>query len=236
MGLERLAPRLESFEELLKRAGESESKAVDGDSRAAILAAGAALREALPQAFADDDRGDQRESIILHSLLRQVPEVGRVTLDKIFGAGLTSIDMLERANVGDLSVTTGISTRLSERICEFMGQYRAEKEARRASDSPKGWLGALTPLVEELGAHHEAFQRLAGSDEDRPEEAASRKLHRRARQDASLKLNVLLAEMGEVQFVDELQRLPFEGRLQSLKSFLGTLAEAAATPKPVEGP
>jgi len=82
-------------------------------------------------------------------------------------------------------------------------------------------------VVDTLAAHHGEFQKYSGGDDEGPEDAAQRKLHRRGRQEASLKTNVLLAEMGEVQMVDELQRLPFEGRLLRLKGFLESLAEAA---------
>lgn len=225
MGLERLATRLESFRGLLCKAGGDDVFAFDGEVRATILRAAEELRKTLPQAFSPESDGDQRDNIILHSLLQQVPEVGQVTIDKVFAAGLTLIDMLERGNVAYLSTATGISERLSEHVCAFLRKYCQERDARRDFDSPKAWLRALGPVVDALEEHHSKYQRYENGKDGESGRAQNRKLHRRGRQDASLQLNVLLAEMGEVQMVDELQRLTFDGRIKRLRSYLSSLAQ-----------
>lgn len=220
MGFASLLPSLDRFEALLREAGDNEA-VVDGANRQALIAAFADLAAALPEAFAFQEQEDQRDTVIVHCLLRQVPDVGKVTLDKIFGAGVTTVEMLERANPGDLTQTTGVSSRLSERICQAVARYCVERDARQGFDSPTLWLDALEPLLADLAAHHAGFLEQKGHA---AQDAQARRIHRKAREIASLRLWILLAEMGEVHLVDELQKLSFENRIQRLRDFTAALA------------
>ncbi|MBI5016121.1 MAG: hypothetical protein HZB55_11645 [Deltaproteobacteria bacterium] len=227
MGLESLSPALGGFESLLRWASDGEATAVDGEVRDEILRAGAELSAVLPLAFAQDDGGDQRDAVLLHCLLRQVPDVGRVSLDKIFSAGLTSLEMLERASPGDLNQTTGVRPRLCERICDGVQTYVAESGARRASaPGPSEWLGLLEPLIVRLSEHHGAYRQCVDAELQGGDRAPEKRRHRRGRLYAALRIDALLAEMGEVTLVDELQRLPFDGRLRRLGEFVAALRPA----------
>jgi hypothetical protein len=229
MGLRSLAPSLEEFGSLLRQAAAGNARAVEGATREAILRAHADLADVLPQAFVSEQGGDQRDSVILYSLLRQIPEVGRVSLDKVFSAGLTSIDMLERASAQELTQTAGVPLHLSGRICEIVQRYQAESRARQASVlGPSDWLVLLEPHLARLAEHHGAYLETPSQEEDSQEDAASRRRHRRGRQDAALKIDVLLAEMGEAKLVDELQRLTFADRIQRLRELGATLRPGAA--------
>ncbi len=220
MGFSSLLPTLDHFESLLREAADGNEPVVEGPGREAVLAAFSELAAVLPEAFAFQEGEDQRDTVIVHSLLRQVPDVGKVTLDKVFSAGLTTVEMLERANANDLTQTTGVSPRLSERICEAVAAYCVEREARQGFDAPSMWLEILRPVFADLEEHHAAFQDCGGYG---AEDAAGRRTHRRARETAALRLNVLLAEMGEVQLVDETQRLSFDHRIQRLREFVASL-------------
>lgn len=163
---------------------------------------------------------------MVHSLLRQVPDVGRVTLDKVFGAGLTTIEMLERANSRDLTVTTGVPARLSDRICGTVQQYSAESRTRQTYTTPEQWLGEIQPILDTLESENRAF-RSAEEETDGTEVAAARRLHRRTREHAALQLDVLLAEMGQLGLVDEVQRVPFDARISRLRDFSGSLTRGS---------
>jgi hypothetical protein len=221
MGLQDLVPILDQLAACLSRAGRGDATTIDGTLRDAILEVAAQLAALLPQAFGAAEERDQKDGIILHSLLRQVPEVGKVTLDKIFGAGLTSLEMLYHASTQELARTTGVPTHLCDRICQVVQDHRVHR-AVEAVDSITDGLHLLEPIVAELDQHHQAFQNCGG---DRSAGAEARKRHRRARQNAALRTNVLLAEMGQVHLVDEIQRLPFDGRIQRLRDFMASLEQ-----------
>jgi hypothetical protein len=222
MGLESLVPPLEAFESLLTEAGEGDQSVIDGWDRDQLLEAYGELSRVLPETFTEGEGEDAKDGVVVHSLLRQVPDVGRVTLDKVFGAGLTTIEMLERANSLDLTVTTGVPARLSDRICGTVQQYSAESRARQTYTTPEQWLGEIQPILDALESENRAF-RSAEEETDGTEVAAARRLHRRAREHAALQLDVLLAEMGQLGLVDDVQRVPFEARISRLRDFSGSL-------------
>ncbi len=222
MGLDSLVPPLEAFETLLTEAGESDQSVIEGLDRDQLLEAYEVLSRALPETFTEGEGEDEKDGVVVHSLLRQVPDVGRVTLDKVFGAGLTTIEMLERANSRDLTVTTGVPARLSDRICGTVQQYSVESRTRQTYTSPEQWLGEIQPVLDALENENQAF-RSAEEETDDTEVAAARRLHRRAREHAALQLDVLLAEMGQLGLVDEVQRVPFEARIARLRDFSGSL-------------
>ena len=59
--------------------------------------------------FASLDRS-LGEAIIVHALLRQIPDVGKVTLDKVYAAGLGALDLMILAKADDVASATGISS------------------------------------------------------------------------------------------------------------------------------
>jgi hypothetical protein len=223
MGVTDLGVALDGLATLLSRARADKAKAIDGSAREAILQASSELEKKLPQAFAlEEDDSDERDGIIVLSLLRQIPDVGTVTLDKIFGAGLASVELLACANTDDLARTTGISAELSKRVCISVQEYRKESGAIQALDSPVAWLDRIKPALDELELHHEAFLSCSADDDPGSDAAESRRTHRRKRQTASLRMTVLLAEMGEMQLVNEFQKLPFGRRIEQLRKFVKT--------------
>jgi hypothetical protein len=224
MGLGSMGETLGAFEGLLRKAAKDQVQVIDGYLRESILGTYRSLAEFLPAAFASEDH-NQQDSVILHLLLRQIPDVGTVSVDKIFGAGLISVDMLERAKPRDIELATGIPLRLSERICQALDHYRAESRIRLTWTSPEQWLSVLNPVLARIEAHHRDFDRLEGAHV-RSEADAHRRRHRRSRQEAALRVDTLLAEMGETRLVDELQRLSFEQRIGRLREFLGSLKGA----------
>ena len=78
-----------------------------------------------------------REAIIVHALLQQVPEVRKITIDKIYAAGLTSLDTLFFAKADEISATTGIGE-------ELASTHRREVPTVYARDR-RGWPMRLAP-------------------------------------------------------------------------------------------
>ena len=215
MGLTLAAQRMVDFEAALSLAQNSEQRVLQGDVRDLILWCYEDLIKVMPQAFVIGEEEQQREGIIIDSLLKQIPDVGRVTIDKLYRAGLTSLETLYLAKKDDLAVATGISSSLSERICEKFQAYRArlENEARDL----KGERDRLALMVTELRRLHEAYQR--ASDES---DAAEKRDCRQERQSCALWINILLAEIGELDLINELEKLSFDRRIERLEEYLAS--------------
>jgi hypothetical protein len=217
MELGDLCSALEGYREALGRAASAEGTTITGDVQADLMSAYAGLAVSMPEAFGLDGERGRRETIIVHALLQQVPDVRKVTIDKIYAAGLTNLDNLFLARPDEISATTGIGENLASQIVEKFQRYRREiaslADSTRASERKR-----LAELAVELRALHQDFERAASgwSDDDR----AEKKRFRTARAEALLQVKVLLARLGEVDRLSQIERLPFERKIEALEQYL----------------
>jgi hypothetical protein len=178
----------------------------------------------MPQAFGLEGERGRRETIIVHALLQQVPEVRKVTIDKIYAAGLTNLDHLFVARPDELSATTGIGENLASRIVEKFQRYRREiaslADTTRAAERQR-----LAELATELRGLHRDFERAAEGWSD--DERVAKKKFRQSRAEALLQVKVLLARLGEVDRLGTIERLPFERKIEQLEAYLREAKEAS---------
>lgn len=220
MGLPELIAAAERFLAALDVAATSPDRMIRDPAKQLLVDAYADLAKALPEAFALDSDQSQRDTVILRTLLRQVPGLGKVALDKIYEAGLTTLDMFMSAKPSDLVVATGISLDLAERIVDRFGTYRNET-ASLIPEPPKSqkrpgilYDKKLTELVVELEKRHVAFERMVAAWGQQA--VVERRRLRADRQATMLELNLLLARLGEVGLVEELEKASFERKIQIL--------------------
>jgi hypothetical protein len=216
--LRELVAALDRFSAVLSGAQVGGARTIDGDTRAAILHSYDALSTVMPQAFALDLDRSQREGVILQSLLLQVPEVKKVTLDKLYAAGLTTLEAMLLANPGDVAATTGIDEALAVRIVERFRTYKdqvktAVPDVTRAHEREK-----IAELTARLRSEHVAFESAAQGWTREADE--KKKELRKARAQTLLDIQVVLARLGEVDRLKEIERLPFERKLAHLEAFL----------------
>lgn len=218
LDLTELCTALDAFSAALAAAKTAGSRAIEGDRRTALLAAHDKLAEVMPQAFALDLDRSQRESVILQSLLLQVPEVKKVTIDKLYAAGLTTLEAMLLANPGDVAATTGIDEALATRIVARFREYHAQVRSRvpDATRTPeRERIAELTARLKRENEQYDAAARGWGR-----EDAEKKKELRAARARTLLDIQVMLARLGEVERLKELDRLPFERKVSQLESFL----------------
>lgn len=183
-----------------------------------LLGAYGKLTELMPAAFALEGERGRREPIIVRSLLLQVPGVHQVALDKIYAAGLLTLEMLYAAGAKELAETTGLDVALCARIHDRLQRYRrevAEIDPGRDRAAERGELSALLGAL--MGAHAEHERVASGWSKD---DAARRARARKERNDVMLRVNVLLAHLGEVDRLKALEKAPFAQKIQILSSFL----------------
>lgn len=221
---------LADLDESLAMAQQDESREVSGESRELILSIYEELAEILPGAFAVGEEGHRRDAIIIHSLLRQIPGIGYVTICKLYEAGLASLDALFLATDAEMADTTGVPIALCQRICDKIQEHRDRLKATSPEQLLEGDRRRLAHLVAELRRHHETFK--TACEADHPDEtiAAQKRNSRCKRQACALEINVVLAEMGEVGMVEQLEKLAFEQRVLQLEAHLAQVAAPAATP------
>lgn len=224
MELTSAAKRMNDFDEALSLAQTSEDRILGGEIRELILSSYEDLIAVLPQTFIIGEEEQQREGIIINSLLKQIPDLGRVTFEKLYGAGLTSLDTLFLAKKEDLAAATGIPLWLCERICNKFQEYREELDGTPRDVAQSGYRTRLSELVSELRRQHEGFERASAQEWSNPALASDKRKFRQNRQACVLQINVVLAEMGELDLVNEIQKLSFERRIQRLEEYLQSSA------------
>jgi hypothetical protein len=222
MGLTMAAQRMVDVETALSLAQGSEHRVLSGEIRELLLSCYDDLIEVMPQAFVVGEEEQQREGVIINALLMQIPNMGHVTIEKLFRAGLTSLDTLFLAHKEDLAAATGIPPKMSQQICEKFQAYRAELEGNSRALGVSGQRARLTEMLAELRRYHEGFELATENEWSNQELASDKREYRQQRQACSLRINVLLAEMGEVDLVNELQKFSFERRIQRIEEFLAS--------------
>lgn len=216
--LKELCTALDRFSEALASAQTTDGRTIDGDRRNVLLVRYDDLSSLMPQAFGLDVDRTQREAFILQSLLLQVPEVKKVTLDKLYAAGLTTLETMLLATPEDIAASTGIAEGLAARIVDRFRSYRDQvkesvPDATRAHERER-----VARLTARLRREHDEHERASQSWTKDAEE--QRKDLRKARAQTMLDIQVVLARLGEVERLKEIERLPFERKVAHLESFL----------------
>ena len=220
MNLPQTVQRISDLDDALLLALGSKERLVNSDIRRRILFSYEALERIMPEAFRLGDEGEKREDIIIKSLLKQIPRLGCVTLEKLYRAGLGSLDALFLANKEDLAAATGVSGRICELICDNVAQHRQKLGTLPDDAAQSVWRGRLAALVNSLRDEIDAARAPNGS----PAWPTSEEQRRRnQRQLYFLKITVILAEMGELEILGRLHKVSFKRRIQILDEYLARL-------------
>src|SRR5690606_36978647 len=130
---------------------------------------------ALPTAFELGNQRDRREAILVHQLLLQVPDVHKLTVDRIYAAGLSTISGLAGAAPSELHQVAGIPRERAAAVVAHFQTYLAERRRTSPEQAREATYRKLDAALAALEQAQEAFLQ-AESDED-----AARK--RKARRD-----------------------------------------------------
>jgi hypothetical protein len=219
--LRALAGALGDFNRAVDTALGSGKTAVDAELRKLLLDAYQPLIACLPRAFDLDGERDRREPIILRSLLLQVPGVMPLSVERCLAAGLNRLETIIKAPAEDLAAVTSIELPVAVRILELL---RAEGRvgAANASDERQ----RLQTLVGELSEAHAGFERAAASWG--VSSRADKQRSREQRERSWLKIQVVLARLGEVERIERCERLPFARKIEELERLLRPAAPVVA--------
>lgn len=209
-----LASRIEAFEDMLNRVCGA-NQMVDGVDRELVLAAYEAMQEVLPEAFDLGDERDRREPIIVHRLLQATSGVHPLLIDRLYAAGLTSLSVFYRASAAELQAATGIEASICQSIARTFRTYRnarSEVAAEAARDAEKNELRELNRRLSVTEQDFAMAEKMA--DDTR------RRILRRERQKLWGQAEILLAQLGEVDLIEELKRFPVRRKISRLERFL----------------
>jgi hypothetical protein len=230
MDLEDLCAALDGFCEAIDEAIASGQSRVSGERKAELLRRYQRLIDLIPSAFALEGERDRREPIIVESLLRQVPGVEKITIDKLFAVGLDRLAPLMSANAGDVAATSGIPLEVAARVTERFRAYRSAAPTAVAAHDTVAERRQLERLIAELKACHHDYERASAgwSAADRE----SKREARRRREEAFLQVRVALARLGETGRLESIEKRPFGQRIAEVERYINELRSRPADPKP----
>lgn len=212
--MDTLTIALDAFMDALKATNDAGVPIVEGAHRDAMLAAYAKLVKELPSAFKIDGEGRVREGIIVRALLNQLEDVRKVQQDRLFMAGLMSLDALCIAKPRDIVETTGLSVELATRISERFRRYRLEMSMLAHGDIRGEW-NKLREYTDLLSQAHTAFEQASELHHSK-----KKKESRRARELTMLDVKVMLARLGKPDSLNFIERAPFAEKISHLVALI----------------
>ncbi|MCU0692358.1 MAG: hypothetical protein MUF54_13240 [Polyangiaceae bacterium] len=218
MGMGELCKATDDFLAALDLAADTPAPRIKGDTRELLISAYDGLTEVMPEAFKLNEEQDRREPVIVQSLLRQVPGVRKVAMDKLYAAGLTRLEMYYVAKPYDVAQAAGLKDDLAEKIVRRFAQYRQEASVAAPDLERSHEHRRLAVLTAKLAQQNEAF--MTASKSLSAQAARDKRRVRQERNQTVLEINVLLARLGEVQLVAELEKSPFQGKVESVRAWL----------------
>jgi hypothetical protein len=218
MEMSELCTALDGFQSAIGKVRKAGQSNVAGADRDSLLAAYEPLLKTMPQVFELDAERNRREPVILQSLLRQVPDVEKLTIDRLYAAGLTSLDLYYRAKPDEIAATTSITLELATRIVELFARYRAGNGAHVGAATLAEEYKQLTSLTAQLRKQHVAFEEASAAWSR--DAIARKKELRRTRATTIQQIHVALARLGEVDRVGELEKLSYRRKIEQIERYL----------------
>lgn len=222
IGLLELVGGLGAFDAALERAA-GEPHAFIGDAAAdALTGAYERLRKQMPDAFMLPDRADHRRLILLESLLLQIPDMHRRTLAKLYAAGLSSLGQLGTAKPEEIAVVAGIDRSLAQTVVDHIQRFDKERSRMDPTTLRVHVHERLRALAARLSRLQAEFEQAEDGDN-----VARKREARRNREAAVLELDLVFAEVGDIDVIEELKRCPVRGKIQRVENYLERLQASA---------
>jgi hypothetical protein len=206
---------LSALEELEPALLEAPAQRIDGERRSALLARLKPLERWLPSRdIATETTG--RERLILDQLIAQISGLHPSSRRRLEDRGFASLERLRAASAEVLVREIELSPQHAEGLLAAFQSYYAE----RAERPPALGRGLERCMSDALGALErsalEYDQAYDTGDSERKRNA------RKQRAQAIANLNLLLAELGESELIDQMVRCSVQERVERLRQWLGT--------------
>ena len=223
----RLTGALTGLGRALDEAKKSPASRIEGRVKERLLERYASLQRIFPEAFAEQGQRDRREPIIVDALLRLTPGVHRLAIDKLYAAGLDRLSTLCTAKPDEVAQTTGLAPELCRRIVQQFQNYEQERSAIVLDESRSAERRKLSELVRQLERYHADFREAEAEEDTRRRREA-----RKRRDTIGRTIALVLAQLGETELLQDLERVSVDRKLDRLNGFLNGRTSQASAPSP----
>ena len=111
---------------------------------------------------------------------------------------------------------------LCEKICVKFNEFKYQIDDSSGEEAQAALNRRLGTFLADLKRQHEGYEKAAALEWTQPEYAQQKKQFRQGRQEAALQINIVLAEMGEFDLVETIQKMPFDERIRVLLDLLSS--------------
>ena len=217
VALDDLREALDGLTTAFDRAISTGGSSIRPDTRLALLAAYSPLGRQMPKAFAIDREAARREPLIVEALLAQVPGLDPMMLGKFAAVGLTRLTFLLGATADEIAELGEVPRTMATAIADLLADFRRSATVGVTLDTTVT-RRQLEPLLIRLDTKHQSFERAASGWSE--QDVLAKRRARRERERAYLALKVVLARLGELDFLLELDKMPYGRRIEHLARFV----------------
>lgn len=177
---------------------------------------------------------EERESVVVDSLLRRATGFHYTALKRLAEARLTTLAAFADLSVKDLSKKAALEAGVATKIKDTVERYRGANRSPLSSPRPLEDLKQLKDSFVAFRTKHRAFEQI---ELNWSVDASTIKNElRQARAVAFLSVRLVLARLGELEQLARLERLPFKDRVEHLGNFLRVAAAREAGKTTAEEP
>ena len=217
MGYAELVEKMQRFVDALNAARVAEDQdqrgAVRGDVRERLIDGYSDLIAFFPQAFALETEANQREALVVRAILSKVEGLHRLALDRIHDTGMASLGLFYVSRPKDIAELASLPLELAERV---IAQFRAYRQLVSDTTPARGRTAEHNRLRELLNL---LVKNLDAYDACTPA-SKERRVLRRERTQISADIQIVLARLGQVARVKDLDLLAYRTRVAALFSYL----------------
>ena len=203
-----------AFDGAARGAGSASGAVLSSEGRQSLLDAYEPLQSLSPGLFSLEEDLLRREPVIVQCLLAEVPELDPLMTEKLTAVGLGRLENLLQAGVEEIACVAGIPESVAGAVAEKVAEFKRSPLVAIAAAGRR----PLETLLARLEAHHQSFERAAAGWS--PDDVAAKRRARREREQAYLALRTGLARLGDVMFIEELEKLPYGRRIEELARLL----------------
>lgn len=225
MSFENVTTILSRFRDLMQQAKDSSTPVISRDIRLQLLKEYANLSSLMPEAFATSgahaSRGSVRDTVIVNAILRKTPGIGPVSRNKLLAAGLNSLDKYLVASSQEIAAVSGITETQAQTLCEAFKAYRANTPTHQdGTPQHRTLVVRLFQLLKNMRATQARYRETTRMALEDPAQEDTLRQLRSSRQSIMWDINIVLAELGSLELVEDLRRMVFDRRIQRLDAYL----------------
>jgi len=216
-----LTRALDKLQKALDDAKRGPATLITDAPRTKLLAMFGGLTKVLPEAFDLKELRSRREPIIINTLLSQVPGMSTLSIERIYGAGLSSLKAFYGARGEDIAAATGVSLEVSVAVAEQFVGYRSSRAERAEHAGYADERKRIAALLEQVRESQAAFR-----EAEEQERSRDKRRLRSLRSELLQRINLALAHLGQVDLVTEIDKIPVDQKIKRIAGFLSSSSGA----------